>query len=259
MSLAYAECKEGQVKKGFVTVVGIANPDATAKTKGTVDLVDDEKCWEYETVKIPYVECTEDGPKRKTLEVLVKKGSLKDDDFKKLEASADLAAIGCRTGKDVIHFPENYQIRLGSDVPQAILVWREVKTDDGSTAKTDDDGKIIWGIKRSQTNIPHCNLTKDSNFPDLSPHKKGQYYARLTLKDNSNSWVYAETAEKASEIMEEIIGLINPEKVDEKPLITVGERRGKALGDYLAYPYKIEYYSKGQQQGAWDWRLRNDS
>jgi hypothetical protein len=220
---------------------------------------DQPKRKQFQKYMLQYCECDDGNPKIKTAEISAESGSISSDLIEKFRKSAELAATGCRKGNDPIVFPENYQIRLGSDIPQAVLLWREVKSDDGAAANTDENGKILWGTKRSVTNIPHCTLTKESDFPTLSPHKKGQYYARLTLKDNSNSWIYAETAEKASEMMAEIVELIDPEKVGDTPLITVGERRGKKLDDYLAYPYKIEYYAKGQQQGVWDWRLDNDS
>jgi hypothetical protein len=253
MALAYAECNTGRITKGFVTVVGISNPLAIEKTQSTTNLVSEEACWEYEAVKIPYVECGDNGPERKLLEVLVKKGSLKDDDFKKLEASADLAAIGCRKGAIEIVFPETYQIKRGAKIPQGKLIFREVQVN-GSEPKRDRQGKLLWGSRRRVWNIPHCDLQQGSK-PDVSHYQTGQWYGRAVLKDGSTLFIYGKDQETVQNNVKSALENVSDEFVPSGDtgviFETYGITKGVKLAEYLVYPYRFEYYSGNNK--AFDW------
>ena len=235
MALAYAECSSGKVTKGFVTVVGIANPTAVSKTQGTVNLVDEEKCWEYETVRIPYVECGENGPTLQMMDVLVKKGSLPESQIEKLRKSADLAMLGCVT-QGRLTIPESWASRIGKERPVLSILYREK----GST----------WGDYYTVINIPHYDKPK-GHKPNFPKFQKGSYFSVAHLEDGSKIVINANSEAEANRVLNALVQYTGQYKSTAK--ITSGKRKTSARQVSLV-PIRADFYPNGLQ-GVMEWSI----
>ena len=139
----------------------------------------------------------------------------------------------------VVAFPDWWQVRLGSNVPQIVCSFRKGNT---STYHS--------------LSIPHPKNTEKPKERLLPSYKKGNWQGMVTCKDNSKFIINCVSAGEASVMCNAAISLIDPDFLESPPRVYIGERRGQAVGVDVMTPAVIQYFEKGQQNFAPDWRVR---
>lgn len=200
---------------------------------------------DLEIVSLPYVKCTENSTTKEHLgEILIKQFYAVKEQFppleiKKFTDSANLAKIGCEDGCAIAAIPEWWQVRIGADRPQLVVLFGE------SLA----NGKT--GRSRYPLTIPHY-VKPESFSPTLPSYVKGQWEGILTLKDNSKVIVNAVSEAVAENIINSVKLLINPAMLDGS-FIKIGQRKGQILKQILVKPCTAKFFATGQKDTNPDW------
>lgn len=207
---------------------------------------------EWELIDVPVVKCELDQngvwmPKRETVQVQViktKDGSMKQATLKSYESLADIETEQCdaRNRKAISSIPDWWPARVGADRPQAVVQLRSVN-EDGSF------GSSYWSY-----HIPHYNKPSTEK-PVLPEFRKGNEFAILTLKDNSQIYINASSDKEAEGVIESLIPYIDPSYLSEPLRIHTGTRKGEGLSTAKVKPIRILFYSTGQKNLQPDWDI----
>lgn len=190
------------------------------------------------SVSLPYTICTENPQtKEHTAEILMKQfltpiGSFSPDDILKFVKSANLAEEGCEDNLALAMVPEWWQVRIGSDRPQAVVMLRELK----SNGKF---GSGVWSMT-----IPHYDKPR-SFKPSIPDFNKGDCELIATLKDNSKFILNAKDKASCLAVWGYVKTLINPEMLTGKP-----PKTGDREGEYKKVKVKstrLQFFSQGQK------------
>ena len=140
--------------------------------------------------------------------------------------------------------PENWQVKVGNNRPQLIVVFKPKSK------------QYIPQTSRWSLTIPHPNLDiKQQDFIKLMPeYQKGNTYGMLILVDNSRLTVNAKDEVEAKETIGKILSknLINPEFIPKKYFIKTGNM-GTDYKELEVIPEAAKFFSKGQQDNTPDW------
>ena len=140
--------------------------------------------------------------------------------------------------------PESWQVKVGSDRPQLIVVYKPKSK------------KYPTQTSRWSLTIPHPNPEiNPQDFVKLMPeYKKGNTYGMLILVDNSRLTVNAKDESEAKEMIEKVLAnnLINPDFISKKKFIKTGNM-GTDYKELEVIPEAAKFFSKGQQDNNPDW------
>lgn len=148
---------------------------------------------------------------------------------------AELQAKQCSPmeAECVAAVPEWWQVRLGADRPQLVVLFAEEMP----------DGKL--GRSRFAVSIPHYN--KPAGFiPPIPRYKKGPWEGILTLSDNSKLIINAATQTEAYRVINALKPLIANEYL-KGSFTKIGERRGQALKVRTVVPRTAKFFATGQK------------
>ena len=144
----------------------------------------------------------------------------------------------CEAGS-VLAFPDWWQVRLGSKVPQIVCSFRK-----GTTSTY------------HSLSIPHPANTDEPTSALLPSYTKGNWQGMVICRDNSKFIVNAVNSGEAAVMCDAAISLIDSEWLEQPPRVYIGERKGQAVGVDVMYPTTIEYFESGQQNMIPNWRVR---
>ncbi|PSB18432.1 hypothetical protein C7B65_15165 [Phormidesmis priestleyi ULC007] len=144
-----------------------------------------------------------------------------------------LESIQCDKDSCYAAVPDWWQIRLGADIPQAIVQYAEVK----------DNNK--FGSPKYVVSIPHYGkskeATKSSDFPTYT---KGQRMGILTLRDNSKLIINA-SDDDVEQAIKKLQNSISPLWLTDS-IYSDGKRKGTALKTIRVAPRIVKFFPTGQ-------------
>ena len=144
----------------------------------------------------------------------------------------------CKNG-GAFAFPDWWQVRLGSNVPQLVFGFRKA---DSSTYHS------LCVPHPANTNKPTKSL-----FP---PYIKGNWQGMVVCRDNSKFIVNAVSQNEATAMCNVAISLIDPQYLEQPPRVYIGERKGQAVSVDDMIPATIQYFESGQKNMIPNWRVR---
>lgn len=101
-------------------------------------------------------------------------------------------------------------------------------------------------------NIPHHNGTKNIN---ISSYDKGDYWARWTLKDNSQLIVNAKTENEAIRVIKKLEKYVDKRfQTPEKPWLVTGRVAKGTYKQFKAVPIRADWYPEGKEDHQPQWR-----
>ena len=137
--------------------------------------------------------------------------------------------------------PDWWQIRLGADVPQAIVQYAEIKA----------DGK--FGAPKYVISIPHYSRTKETTaVTDFPTYTKGQKMGILTLSDNSKLIVNAKDSSELELVIGKLKLTIDANRLDGS-VYSDGTRKGTNLQQIQVAPRSVKYFPTGQKDTKPAW------
>jgi hypothetical protein len=143
-----------------------------------------------------------------------------------------------KLGRDAIALiPENWATKAIVDRPQLKIIYRV----DGKTASGNYD-----------LTIPHYNGNPKPKFP---AYRKGRFWARLTLKDNSKIVIYARDQKEALRVLKVLKQYVSTKYLTDN--IVTGEINHKTttrFKELRVTPYRADYFKTGQQNSVPDKR-----
>ena len=151
-------------------------------------------------------------------------------------------AIKCGDQTAVAAIPEWWQVRIGADRPQLVVLFADKK----------DDGN--YGRSRWSLSIPHYNQSSDVK-PAIPAYNKGSCFAIATLKDNSKLIVNAASEEEAESVVQALVRYVNPEFVPSPLPLHTGKRKGKELTTGRLYPVVASFFKDGQKNNHPEWKI----
>ncbi|WP_156119854.1 hypothetical protein [Leptolyngbya sp. KIOST-1] len=153
----------------------------------------------------------------------------------------------CEPPPPIATVPEWWQVRVGADRPQLVVLYAEIKKD-GSL------GQSRWPLT-----IPWFNASLRSELKRRLPsYNKGQWQGMLTLNDNSKILVHARTKTEAESTINTLARIIVSEQRPKPIAIVTGERQGTALKKVSVVPTVAHFYPTGQKnmKPAWTEKIR---
>lgn len=128
--------------------------------------------------------------------------------------------------------PDWWQIRLGANVPQAIVQYAEIKDNDK------------FGSPKYVISIPHYGKSKEATqASDFPIYTKGQRMGILTLRDNSKLIVNAD--QDVEQVIRKLEDVIAPLWLTDS-VYSDGKRKGTTLKTIRVAPRIIKFFPNGQ-------------
>ena len=209
------------------------------------------------TLSIPVVSCNfneetglwEPSVEQKNIEVFTLDNKTALGLGELYRGQAEMLAAQCDAKNDqgdedmaIALIPEHWQVRIGADRPQLVVAYAEVV-----------DGKA--GRGRWPVTVPHYRHGP-SVTPNFPSYTKGNFWARLILRDNSRILINAVSVAEAKRIVNSLKGFVSPGMIDPDQKIVTGERpAASAVGVRRVAPVFAAYFAKGQQEPP-EWHLR---
>ena len=138
--------------------------------------------------------------------------------------------------------PEWWAMRTGSDRPQLIITFGELKPDGKK-------GKPEYSIS-----IPHYNGPPKLTHSPIPNYQKGQKQGILTLGDNSKVIVNAVNEDEAERVLNAARKIINP-KYLKNSHIKIGDRKGQKLKQVKVGAVAAKFFRHGQANATNpDWK-----
>lgn len=105
-----------------------------------------------------------------------------------------------------------------------------------------------------QLHIPHYN---GDLHPKIPGYTVGQFSAKVTLTDQSNILVHAESDEEAIRMVRALLHYVQPEFIPKNLVISTTKRQGKALSltGQKVRAFRADYYPPATQTPAWSVQL----
>ena len=130
---------------------------------------------------------------------------------------------------------EDYALRPDAGIPRLAIIFRPEN-------KEIKSGNYV-------INIPHYG---GKEAPIIPSYKKGNSWARIILKDNSQMVINADSKSVAKFVLQKLLGYVNPAmKTDNWKY---GEHPKKPYKVFRVVPYRADYYEKGKLQQLPTWR-----
>lgn len=131
--------------------------------------------------------------------------------------------------------PENYDIKAQSKRPQLVVIFRPTS----NTIKSGNYPIVI----------PHYSGNKT---PSIKPYDKGNYWARLVLKDNSHLIINGKTETESLNYLKSLKKFIDKKYLTDD--ITTGIYHGKPFKEIKLKPTRADFYPKGKEEMFPLWR-----
>ena len=141
------------------------------------------------------------------------------------------------TNKYVIAYPESYQLRAEVGRPQLAIIF-------SPTEKQYRNQQYV-------THLPHYN---GNRIPNIKSYYKGNFWAKVVLKDNSHIVVNGRTKTEAVNVVKHFLRSVNPKYSINSNFIKTGEYLGKPFKVMKMKPRRADFYSKGKLQPSPDWQ-----
>lgn len=158
-----------------------------------------------------------------------------------LDNQADLLALQCEQNDCVAAIPDWWQVRLGADRPQLIVLYAR-KFSDGT-----------WDKPKYAVSIPRWSKSEAQTvYEDFPIYQKGQYQGTTIFSDNSKLIVNCINAIEAERVTNKLLlSILDTDKQDSVYSTTF--RRGRALSEITVYPRMVKYFATGQRnlQPTW--------
>lgn len=104
--------------------------------------------------------------------------------------------------------------------------------------------------------IPHYNGNK---APQISPHKKGNYWAKYTCKDGASILVYCSTKAEAVKVARELNRYVNAKYKSTQKNPSTGYMEHEPNKEIKVKPLRADYYKQGKKnQISPTWRYYFD-
>lgn len=145
---------------------------------------------------------------------------------------------GYLNGDYVISYPEGWEMKKGTQIPQLAIIFRD-------TNKNSISGNYTL-------HIPHYNGKKK---PTLPIYEKGDHWARWILKDNSQILVNARTE---AEVIR-VIGILEKQveskfRTEKIPWMKLGRYTRGTIKQIKVAPIRADYYPNGKENSFPKWR-----
>lgn len=131
--------------------------------------------------------------------------------------------------------PDDYAIRPDADIPRLIIIYRPKDKDNKSGNYT--------------LEIPHYN---GNTTPVVPEYQKGNYWARIILKDNSQMVVNAVNEGKAKFVLAQNLKYVEPKMKTDN--YKYGRHPKNLYKTLHVKPYRADYYENGKTQTIATWR-----
>jgi hypothetical protein len=191
---------------------------------------------EFVTIDVEQVECVDGEVEIEIIQVAVLKGTLAAE-IEKYRAAAQMLKAQCLL-EPVAAVPEWWQVRIQSDRPQIVCVFRK------------ENSRTYHSLS-----IPHPANVELPEEAILPAYQKGNYQGMLILADNSKFIINCVSAAEAQRMCDLAASLIEAQYLETPYKVWITERKGYAIGEAQMTPTSVQYFSKGQQDLKPDWRF----
>jgi len=151
-----------------------------------------------------------------------------------LDNQADILALQCEVTDCVAAVPDWWQVRLGADRSQLIILYAR-KFSDNTWDKPKYSISVPWW-KKSQA---------DTVYDDFPIYQKGQFQGTTIFTDNSkiivNCFSAAESERVSAKLLESVLAI---KKLNS--IYSTTSRQGRALSQIVVYPRIAKYFATGQ-------------
>ncbi|BAU63032.1 hypothetical protein STA3757_03870 [Stanieria sp. NIES-3757] len=137
----------------------------------------------------------------------------------------------------VASFPESWQLKIEAQRPQLIIIFKPANKSDGHS--------------QHSLSLPHYSGDKT---PNIKPYTKGNYWARLVLKDNSKIVVNGKTENEAVNQIENFYKYVNTKYKPTSKNIVTGVYKSKPFKEFKLVPVRADFYSQGAKNAYPDWQ-----
>ena len=137
----------------------------------------------------------------------------------------------------IIAYPEDYQVRVEASRPQLVIIFSP--TEKGETNQ------------QYTTHLPHYNGSK---IPQIKSYYKGNYWARVILKDNSHIIINGRSQTEAVNVVKYLLQNVDPKYRVDFNQIKTGEYLDKPFKVLKMKPRRADFYSQGKLQPHPDWQ-----
>ncbi len=138
----------------------------------------------------------------------------------------------------VATYPTGWEVKKGQDVPQLAIIFRDTNPKSKSGDYT--------------IHIPHYNGRRS---PSIPRYKKGSFWARWILKDNSQIRVNAATSAEALRVIRQLEKYVDSKyQTKEDFNLTTGKVAGTGFKEINVAPIRADYYAKGKTNNVPNWK-----
>ncbi len=95
--------------------------------------------------------------------------------------------------------------------------------------------------------IPHYNGNRQ---PEIPEYTKGNWWARVILKDNSKLTVYAQTKTEAERVIDKLTHYIDRKYLVEHSKPSFGYMEHKPFKEIKVKPHRADFYSQGKKDSS---------
>jgi hypothetical protein len=129
---------------------------------------------------------------------------------------------------NIASIPQSWEVKPGDDRPQLVIIYRPKL-------------KKFRRLGSYQVVVPHY---KGDKTPVAPSFHKGNHYAVLVLKDNSQLHINSHSEEEALKVLGIFKRQIDPKYIINEP--RVGKRKGKKLAQIEVVPIRADFYPHGK-------------
>ncbi len=138
----------------------------------------------------------------------------------------------------ITSFPEGWQIKKGENISQLAIIFRPED-------KNNKSGNYL-------THIPHYN---GSSKPNIPSYRKGDFWARWRLADNSHIIVFASSKAESIRVIRNLERYVKPSfRTNETPWLVTGQASTGTYKTLKVKPVRADYYPKGKEELIPQWR-----
>lgn len=156
----------------------------------------------------------------------------------KLDKALILGAQSC-SSDPVAAVPDYWQVKIGADRPQIVVVYRKGETDTYHSIA-----------------IPHPASTQKWTENLLGNYEKGPWAAMLTLSDNSKFTINCSTETEAERMLAKAKTLISQIYFQGNFYERISLRKGNRIEPALMRGKKASYFSSGNRKTVPDWTAK---
>lgn len=191
---------------------------------------------EFAPIDVEQITCNNGVAESEIVTVAVIKGT-EAAELEKYAANAKMLEAQCEL-EPVAAAPDWWQVRLGSDRPQIVCVFRK------------QGSRTYHSLA-----IPHPANVQLPQAPILPAYQKGNIQGMIVLNDNSKFIVNCGSQGEAERICALAASKIIASYLPNPYKVWITERKGEPVGELQMQPTSIMYFSQGQKDLKPDWRF----